>query len=168
MAGLAAGAPVRLVLVGDGLRSRLEPRVRELGLAGRVEFLGLRANGPTLMASMDVVAVPSLFEPFGIVAVEAMVQARPVVASAVGGLTATVEDGVTGRLVPPGNPQRLADALRELVRSSAMRVPMGQAARQRALDLFSPERTIAAYSQIYAKLTANSDPPAKSVTGGAH
>ncbi len=82
-----------------------------------------------------------------------------------GGLTETVDDGVTGRLVPPGNPQRLAEALRKLVRSSAMRAQMGQAARERALDLFCPERTIAAYSQIYAELTANSDPPAASVTG---
>jgi glycosyltransferase involved in cell wall biosynthesis len=164
---VAERAPVRLMLVGDGpMRPRLERRVRELGLAGRVEFLGLRPDGPALMASMDVVAVPSLFEPFGIVAVEAMVQARPVVASAVGGLTETVEDGVTGRLVPAGNPQRLADALRDVVRSSEMRVRMGQAARHRALDLFAPELTIAAYSQIYAELTANSDPPATNVSGG--
>jgi glycosyltransferase involved in cell wall biosynthesis len=154
---VAEGAPVRLVIVGDGpLRTALEARVAEQGLTGRVDFLGFRADAAALMATMDIVAVPSLFEPFGIVAVEAMVQARPVVASAVGGLTETVEDGVTGRLVPPGNPQRLAEGLRDLVRSSATRLQMGLAARQRALDLFSPDRTIAAYSQIYAELTAGS------------
>ena len=152
---VAEGAPVRLVIVGDGpLRPALETRVSESGLAGRVEFLGFQADAPALMATMDIVAVPSLFEPFGIVAVEAMVQARPVVASAVGGLTETVEDGVTGKLVPPGNPQKLAEALRDLVRSSATRVQMGLAARQRALELFSPERTIAAYTKIYRELTA--------------
>jgi glycosyltransferase involved in cell wall biosynthesis len=164
----AEGAPVRLTLVGDGpLRSALEGRVRDLGLAARVEFLGFRADAITLMTSMDIVAVPSLFEPFGIVAVEAMVQSRPVVASAVGGLTETVDDGVTGRLVPPGNPERLADALRDLVRSSSMRAQMGHGARIRALALFSPERTIAAYSQIYAELSANADPAGKPVSGEA-
>jgi glycosyltransferase involved in cell wall biosynthesis len=163
---VAEGAPVRLVIVGDGpLRPALEARVVDLGLADRVEFLGFRDDAAALMATMDIVAVPSLFEPFGIVAVEAMVQARPVVASAVGGLTETVEDGVTGRLVPPGNPQRLAEALRDLVRSSATRLQMGRAARQRALDLFSPERTIAAYSQIYTELTAKSEPAANQVSG---
>jgi glycosyltransferase involved in cell wall biosynthesis len=157
---VAEGAPVQLMVVGDGpLRPDLEARVRDLGLAGHVEFTGFRSDATTLMASMHIVAVPSLFEPFGIVAVEAMVQARPVVASAVGGLTETVEDGVTGRLVPPGDPQQLADALRDLVRSSSMRAQMGQAARQRALDLFSPERTITAYSQVYSELTVGSSPP---------
>jgi D-inositol-3-phosphate glycosyltransferase len=129
-----------------------------------VEFLGFRSDATTLMADMDIVAVPSIFEPFGIVAVEAMVQARPVVASAVGGLTETVEDGVTGTLVPPNNPQRLAEALRVLVRSSATRQQMGRAGRQRALDLFSPDRTIAAYSLIYAELTANADSAPKPVS----
>jgi glycosyltransferase involved in cell wall biosynthesis len=166
---VAEGAPVRLVIVGDGpLRAALEERVGEAGLAGRVEFLGFRDDATALMARMDIVAVPSLFEPFGIVAVEAMVQGRAVVASAVGGLTETVEDGVTGRLVPPGNPHRLADALRDLVRSSATRAQMGRAARQRALDLFSPERTIAAYSRIYTELTAKADPAANPVSGQAH
>jgi glycosyltransferase involved in cell wall biosynthesis len=153
---VAEGAPVRLMVIGDGpLRPELETRVRDLGLGEQVEFLGFKADAPALMAGMDIVAMPSLFEPFGIVAVEAMVQSRPVVASAVGGLTETVEDGVTGLLVPPANPQRLAEALRELVRSSAMRAQMGQAARKRAMDLFAPERTIAAYSKIYAELTAD-------------
>jgi glycosyltransferase involved in cell wall biosynthesis len=168
-AALAAeGTPARLVLVGDGpLRSALEERVRDLGIAGNVEFLGFRSDAAALMGTMDIVAVPSLYEPFGIVAVEAMVQSLPVVASAVGGLTETVEDGVTGRLVPPANPQALADALRDLVRSSAMRAQMGKAARQRAIALFSPERTIAAYSQIYSELAANPDAAAKPVSGEA-
>jgi glycosyltransferase involved in cell wall biosynthesis len=155
VAALAAeGPPVHLIVVGDGpLRPAVEARVRDLGLVGSVEFLGFRSDATALMAAMDIVVVPSLFEPFGIVALEAMIQSRPVVASAVGGLTETVEDGVTGRLVPPGNPQRLAEALRDLVRSPATRIRMGQAGRKRVLDRFSPSRTIAAYSKIYEELT---------------
>lgn len=148
------GAPVRLMVVGDGpLRPQLEEQVRDLALTETVEFLGFRTDVPLLIAQMDVVAVPSIFEPFGIVAVEAMAHARPVVAASVGGLTETVEDGVTGRLVPPGDPRSLATALGDLVRSSATRTRMGEAARERALDRFSPEKMINAYSMLYKQLT---------------
>jgi len=151
----AGGLPARLTIVGDGPdRPQLERRVEDLGLSGSVDFLGFRPDGAALMAEMDIVAVPSRFEPFGIVAVEAMVQGRPVVASAVGGLTETVADGTTGRLVPPGDPLRLADALGELVRSSALREQMGEAGRERAMALFSPDRVIAAYTKLYRRLTA--------------
>src|SRR5881409_1032760 len=123
-------------------------------LGGSVEFLGFQPDGAALMAEMDIVAVPSRFEPFGIVAVEAMVQGRPVVASAVGGLTETVVDGTTGRLVPAGDPARLADALADLVRSSALREQMGEAGRERAIALFSPDRVVAAYKNLYRRLSA--------------
>lgn len=156
-----AGIATRLMIVGDGpLRARLEGQVANLGVAGRVQFLGFRSDAPALMAQMDIVAIPSLFEPFGIVAVEAMVQSRPVVASAVGGLMETVEEGVTGRLVPPGDPRALADALSALVQAPATREQMGIAGRKRALDLFSPERTISAYSKVYGRLTAAAPEPA--------
>lgn len=152
---VAKGAPARLMIVGDGpLRPPLEARVHNIGLAGSVEFMGFRSDAPALMADMDIVAVPSIFEPFGIVTVEAMVQGRPVVASAVGGLTETVVDGVTGLLVPAGDPGRLAVALAELVRSPEMRARMGEAARARALDQFSPEKMVDAYAIIYRRLTA--------------
>ncbi len=132
------GLPVRLTIVGDGPdRAQLERRVQDLGLGEAVD--------------------PSRFEPFGIVAVEAMAQGRPVVASAVGGLTETMVDGTTGRLVPAGDSVRLADALGDLVRSSALREQMGEAGRERAIALFSPDRVVAAYTKLYRSLTAARD-----------
>jgi len=149
-----AGLPARLTIVGDGPdRAKLERRVEDLGLSGSVDFLGFRPDGAALMTEMDIVAVPSRFEPFGIVAVEAMAQGRPVVASAVGGLTETVADGSTGHLVPAGDPVRLADALGDLVRSSALREQMGAAGRERAMALFSPDRVVAGYLKLYRRLT---------------
>ena len=151
----AGGLPARLTIVGDGPdRSELERRVEDMRLGGSVEFLGFQPDGAALMAEMDIVAVPSRFEPFGIVAVEAMAQGRPVVAAAVGGLTETVVDGTTGRLVPAGDPARLADALADLVRSSALREQMGEAGRERAIALFSPDRVVAAYKNLYRRLSA--------------
>ena len=131
--------------------------VEDLGLGASVEFLGFRSDGASLMTEMDIVAVPSRFEPFGIVAVEAMAQGRPVVASAVGGLTETMVDGTTGRLVPAGDSVRLADALGDLVRSSALREQMGEAGRERATALFSPDRVVAAYTKLYRSVTAARD-----------
>ncbi len=152
------GLPVRLTIVGDGPdRAQLERRVQDLGLGESVDFLGYQPDGARFMADMDIVAVPSRFEPFGIVAVEAMAQGRPVVASAVGGLTETMVDGTTGRLVPAGDSVRLADALGDLVRSSALREQMGEAGRERAIALFSPDRVVAAYTKLYRSLTAARD-----------
>lgn len=151
-----AGVRARLTIVGDGpARASLMRRADELGVAGSVNFLGFRPDGASLMTEMDIVAVPSRFEPFGIVAVEAMALAKPVVASAVGGLTESVADGTTGRLVPPNDPDRLAEALTELARSAELRTRMGKAGHARALALFSPERVIEAYSKLYRDLLAN-------------
>src|SRR5207245_9452944 len=109
---------------------------------------GVRPGGAGLMAWMAIGAVSSGFRPVGIVAVEAWAQGRPVVAAGVGGFTETVVDGATGRLVPAGDPVRLADALADLVRSSALREQMGEAGRQRAIALCSPDRVVPAYKTL--------------------
>jgi glycosyltransferase involved in cell wall biosynthesis len=146
-------ARTRLVIIGDGpQRPELEMQVRSAGLSGSVEFLGFRSDATALMAGMHIVAVPSRFEPFGIVAVEAMALGRPVVASAVGGLTESIKDGVTGSLVPAGDPHRLAEALSALIRSPQTRVDMGRAGRARVLEVFAPDRVVDAYAGLYRDL----------------
>jgi glycosyltransferase involved in cell wall biosynthesis len=143
----------RLLIVGDGpLRGELEAQARSAGLNDSVEFLGFRIDASRLIDRMDIVAVPSQFEPFGIVAVEAMAHERPVVATAVGGLTESIQDGVTGILVPAGDRQRLANALAELIRSPETRAAMGRAGRARVIDRFAPERVVEAYTRLYREL----------------
>lgn len=96
--------------------------------------------------------VPSIWpEPFGQVAIEAMICGRPVVASAIGGLRDAVVDGETGLLVPPGNPQALRDALCTLLDNPAQRRRMGEAARRRA-RLFVASTVIDRIEQIYAEV----------------
>lgn len=134
---------LRLVLVGDDLESagayrvRLEKEARDLGVADRVIFAGYRRDVPAVLASLDVLALPSHAEGLPIVVLEAMAVGTPVVATAVGGTPELVEDGVTGVLVPPGDPERLADALGALLGSPGRRGSMGVAARERVRTRFS-------------------------------
>ena len=102
---------------------RLRAVAAAAGVADRVRFLGAvgRAEVPALLRSADAVVCVPWYEPFGIVPLEAMACGVPVVASAVGGLIDTVVDGVTGLLVPPRRPDRLAAALRACWRTPRCR-----------------------------------------------
>jgi len=97
-------------------------------------------------------ACPSLYEPLGIVNLEAMACETAVVASRVGGIPEVVADGVTGLLVPPDDPASLADALNALVRDPGRAAAMGQAGRERALNEFSWDAVAAQTAALYAEL----------------
>lgn len=99
-------------------------------------------------AAADIVAIPSRWEGFGLVAAEAMRAGLPVVASRVGGLPEVVEDGVTGRLIPPDDAAALAHAL--LAGDTAERRKMGEAGRRRYLDRFTARHSARAMSAVYA------------------
>jgi starch synthase len=105
-----------------------------------------------LLTHATVFACPSLYEPLGIVNLEAMACGTAVVASRVGGIPEVVEDGKTGLLVPPGRPEDLADALNVLVRDPGLAEAMGQAGRARAVAEFGwpavADQTVALYSQL--------------------
>jgi len=107
-----------LIIVGEGpLKQRLMNKVIRRGLQNRIHFMGF-VDQETLVAiyrSADVFVIPSLYEPFGIVALEAMASGVPVVSSDVGGLSEIVENAVTGLKVPPGDPQLLASAIRQVL-----------------------------------------------------
>ena len=136
----ANGIP--LVIVGDGpLRERV-PGAR--GFVAHDELLKLYERAA-------VVAVPSYREGFGVVCAEAMAHARPVVASAVGGLLDLVADGETGIHVPPGDVAALRDALERLLADRELRRRLGEAGRERVRERFSwaavTDATVAAYER---------------------
>ena len=143
----ARGLP--LVVAGHGpLRSRV-PAAR--GFVPHEEL-------EELFATAAVVACPSRREGFGVTCLEAMAHAKPVVATAVGGLLDLVVDGQTGLLVPPRDPQALRAALERLLADKELRRRLGTAARARARDRFSWEQvtqaTLAAYADARGRMAA--------------
>ena len=113
---------------------------KELGIEDSVTFLGYVSPIQRAIEQAAGVVVPSMGEGFGMVALEAMERARPVVAADIGGLGELVEDGVTGYLVPAGEAEPLADAIVRLASDLARGAEMGSAGRRRALEQFLQER----------------------------
>jgi glycosyltransferase involved in cell wall biosynthesis len=135
------GREVRLRVVGDGPeRDRLAGRIRDLGLSGRVELLGHLAFDRLAaeLAGADVFCLPSLQEAFGIVFLEAMAAALPIVAARAGAVPDTVPDGECGILVPPADASSLAGALGRLLADDGLRRAMGEAGRRRVRDYDAP------------------------------
>jgi len=120
---------VRVVIVGDDPYNSDPAYLAAVRASTEVEHYGWAQNAPGLMRHLDVLVAPSTEEPFGTVAAEAMAVGTPVVASRVDGLRDVVEDGVTGRLVPPGDPRALSAAILDVLER---RDEMGIAARERA------------------------------------
>ncbi|MBI4610217.1 MAG: glycosyltransferase family 4 protein [Candidatus Rokubacteria bacterium] len=143
----------RFVVVGDGeLRGRLETRAQTLGLAGRIHFLGWRGDLARIYADLDVVVLTSANEGLPVSLIEAMASARAVVATRVGGVPDLVEDGVTGLLVRPGEPDELARAVLELLADPERRRAMGEAGRKRVYPAFSADRLLADMDRVYGEL----------------
>ncbi|WP_172599990.1 glycosyltransferase family 4 protein [Sulfuricystis multivorans] len=132
---LAAIPDLRLLVVGDGpLREHLPQWAAELGLAERVRFAGHREDIPNCMKAMDVCVLPSLKnEATSQVMPQAMLVGTPVVCSAAGGLTEVVQDGITGRVVPPGDVDALARALQDCFAKPEQTAEMARHAREYAL-----------------------------------
>ncbi|PXY27326.1 glycosyltransferase [Prauserella muralis] len=149
-----AGGPQEGKLAEDEEAQRLLALADRLGVADRVRLPGqvARKDMPALLRSADAVLCTPWYEPFGIVPLEAMACGVPVVASAVGGLTDTVVDGVTGRLVPPKRPDALAEAVRGLLADEALREAYGIAGSDRARCRYSWDRVTADTYRIYERL----------------
>jgi glycosyltransferase involved in cell wall biosynthesis len=146
---------LRLDIAGRGpLEPALRALVKELRVDDAVRFLGYVAPVQRAIEESAFVAVPSMGEGFGMVALEAMERARPVIAAEIGGLGELVEDGVTGYLVPAGEAEPLAAAMVRLARNPALRALMGEAGRRRALDRFLQERCTDRTELLYRELLA--------------
>ncbi len=136
--------PVTLVILGNELTWTTDPLVPQLtalaatlGIENRVVFTGHILQPERLVQHADIVLCPSDYEPFGLVATEAMALSKPVIASQTGGFYETVQDGITGYLVPPKSSQAIAERLTTLIDNPDLRLTMGRAAFQRYNQLFS-------------------------------
>ncbi|HSF61552.1 MAG TPA: glycosyltransferase family 4 protein [Gaiellaceae bacterium] len=141
---------VTLDVAGRGpLAPALKTYAKELGLADAVRFLGFVSPVQKAIDDAAIVVVPSLGEGFGMVALESMERARPVIVSAVGGLPEIVADGETGLVVPSADAEALADAIVALAGDPTRASAMGSAGRERALAEFTPERCTARIEELY-------------------
>lgn len=152
MALLDDGTRIRLRVVGEdwGGYAVVRTLSRTLGMEDRVTLVG-KVDRPALLEEFrraDVFVLPSLFDSFPIAILEAMAAALPVVATRVGGVPDIVADGETGLLVPPGNPDALATALRRLAEEPQARKTMGRRARERA-RLFSWDEILTRVQGVY-------------------
>jgi glycosyltransferase involved in cell wall biosynthesis len=143
----------KLVLAGDGpTRAELEAEVRRLGLENRVRFLGARPDPETLLRASQVFVLPSRSEGMSNALLEAMATGLPCVATRVGGNRDLLEHEVTGLLVPPGDPEALADALAALLGCAELRARLGAAARAVAVEEYRMDRVLQRYAELYAVL----------------
>ena len=147
---------LRLLIYGKGSkREELQQLIDHLGLSEKAKLCGAVPNTqvPELINEMDVLCLPSILnsESFGVAAVEAMACAVPVVASDVDGFRATVEDGVTGYVVPKQDAQIIADKLYGLAVNPSLREKLGKAGRERVLRLYDFEKNVDEMEDCYRK-----------------
>jgi len=147
------GVEVRLDVAGSGpSESSLHDLAARLGVTERVRFIGWRADVQELLASWNLLLVPSLEEGFGYSALEAMAAARPVIASRVGGLCELIVDGVTGRLISPGDTESLVGCIAELARNRRRLELMGIEGWKRAQKCFSADLMARHTVEIYDRI----------------
>lgn len=146
---------VYLWIAGDGpLRADLERLAEKLGVASRVRFLGWRTDRGSLLRAADICALPSRYEPFGTVIIDAWIARTPLVACDSAGPKAHVRTRENGMLVPKDDPAALADAIRELIRNDLLRNAIIENASREYNDFFSRAFVIDSYKKYYESLIA--------------
>lgn len=146
----------RLVLTGFGEREA-ELRSRAAAFGGAVEFTGERDSAEVL-PSFDIFVQPSVYESQGLAILEAMAAGRPVVATDVGGVRATVRNGETGLLVPPDDPDALSRAVLRLAQDPRLAQDLAGRARDRVRERFSADRMAGSYERLYRDLLGRYNP----------
>jgi glycosyltransferase involved in cell wall biosynthesis len=143
-----------LLIAGEGnLRKSLEQQCREAGLAEHVRFLGWVADASQrALPACDIFVQSSLWEAMSVVVLEAMASAKPIVATSVGENAHVLVNRTSGIIVPPKDPQALADALEALLKDPALRARLGSAAVARYRDHFTVNRMVRDHEDLYRRL----------------
>lgn len=148
----------KLIVAGDGSeRDTLQSLSRELGVSERVDFRGWVEpdDVPQLLNEATCVVMPSRREGLPVVSVQAALMARPIIATAVGGLPEVVHDGANGLIVPVDDDKATAAAMKRIVSDAALAQRYGDAARRHALAALDWSRTETLYHTLYFKLSGN-------------
>lgn len=144
-----------LLLVGDGpLRQDLQRQCRRAGIADKVRFLGQRSDIPALLAVMDLVLHPALWEGMSNAVMEAMAAGKPVIATDVDGARELIRPGETGWLVAPGDAEALASQIIAVLERWPQAQSTGALAAQEITATYSFEKMVARYDRLYRQLVA--------------
>ncbi|MCL6620973.1 MAG: glycosyltransferase [Syntrophobacterales bacterium] len=145
-----------LLVAGEGrLEEALRRQAADLGLEGRVRFLGWRRDVPLILKALDLYVQPSLWEGLSLALLQAMAAGLPVVATRIPGFEQVITSGVNGVLVPPRDAAALAAAIRELKGDPATRARLGEAARRTVSDHYSQETMLHRLQELYLELWGN-------------
>ncbi len=146
----AQQSDVHFMLVGEGeLRPQVERWVAEFGLTGRAHVVGERSDAQALLSHSAVCVLATHHEGCSNVVMEAMACGRPVIATRIGGNEELIVEGVTGLLVPPRDPDALAQAMQQLLGESSRADAMGAAGRERMAREFNVPRMVQAHVALY-------------------
>jgi glycosyltransferase involved in cell wall biosynthesis len=155
-----ARADLRFMVVGGAILGwegsypeDLRRLAANLGIADRVHFAGHQADVHPWFDALDVVVHASFGEPFGLVLVEAMAHGKPLVATNLGGPLEIVEDGTSGLLVPPGDPERLAEAVGRILADPGLAMALSSAAVERS-KVFTEERMAKEFADLLTAVVA--------------
>ena len=141
-----------LVIAGEGPdRAPLERQAAEIGVQGRVRFVGVRLDLPELLRVFDIMVLPSLWEGLPMVILEAMAAGCPIVATAVGGVPTALENGKSALLVQPRDPVALVEALSTMIASPEQRARYAAAARAIFEARFTAEAMTREYERLYLR-----------------
>lgn len=146
----------RVLICGDGpIREELQFQCSNTKLDHIIKFLGWRDDLPDVFGASDCTIVPSLSEPFGLVAVESFMAQKPVIATAVGGLKEIVQNGVTGLLIPPASSKALQAAMLQIMANRCWAQQLGANGREDARKRFPRSRMLREYADVFARSTVS-------------
>lgn len=157
MAKVARHIPhIKIWIIGDAGRGKeaykeeIDVFIKRLGLSANVEFLGKQRDIPHILNQLNLIVVPTVGEEaFGRVIIEAQAAGVPVVASRVGGIVDIIEDGVNGLLVPPRDPQAVADKAVQILRDTNLAVALAASGRKSVEDKFTLTQMVGATIKVY-------------------
>jgi glycosyltransferase involved in cell wall biosynthesis len=149
---------LRFVIVGRKLETqqsyaaRIEAEISRLGLINDVVMTGYRSDIADVLSSMDILVVPSVWEPLGVIVMEGMAMQKPIVATNAGGIPEMITNGLDGLLFPPEDEVALADCIAKLIEDSSLREYISFNARKKIVEKFSPEISIKKYEHLYESM----------------
>jgi glycosyltransferase involved in cell wall biosynthesis len=144
---------IKMIIVGEGpLQLKLSKKVKEIRVEDMVFFLGFREDIPHILSSLDLFVLSSKIEGMGTSIMDAMASSLPVVATRVGGIPEVVVDGETGLLVPPKNPEALAEAVLRIYNNRELAEQLGQKGHEVVHAKFSAEAMAAKIIKEYDRL----------------